>query len=424
MRSAVTAIAATLLGSGAAAASDSGKLDSSLLIYSETGRVKVAEGVFDFSHRFSEERSVGVRLTLDALTGASPNGATPSSHIQTFTSPSGGNSYVVGPGELPLDNTFNDRRIALDGSLRESLDRITFLSVGGHLSFERDYTSMGVNGRLERDFNRRNTVLGVSAAYSHDIVSPIGGAPVPLASMPPPSASEGEGEEEDEGGTAGPGEGKDIVDVVVGLTQVIDRNTLLRVDYSLSRSSGYLNDPYKILSVVHDQNSAAPGEPADYVYESRRDKRYKQALFAEVRRFIGGSVLDLSYRYFWDDWGIRSNTADVFFRLPVRGNHAIEPHFRWYHQSRADFYTTYLIEGQPLPDYASADSRLAAFDAVTLGLKYSLPVGTVSRVSLSGEYYTQMGKRGPPEAFGILREYDLFPGLDVFMVRIGYGREF
>jgi hypothetical protein len=296
--------------------------------------------------------------------------------------------------------------------------------VGGHLSFERDYISMGASGGILRDFNRRNTSLGVSAAYSHDIVSPIGGAPVPFASMPPPSASEGEGEDEEEGGESGPGKGKDIVDVIVALTQVLDRNTVLRFDYSLNWSSGYLNDPYKILSVVQDQNSAAPGEPADYVFESRPGSRYKQALYGEARRYIAGSALDVSYRYFWDDWGIKSHTADVFLTLPGPSNHAIEPHFRWYRQTAADFYATYLVDGQPLPTYASADSRLAAFDAFTYGLKYSVPVGVGSRVSLAAEYYTQLGERGPPAAFGILKQYDLFPGLDVFMVRVGYTHDF
>ena len=422
IRTAVTVFTATLLGSGTVAASGSGKIDSSLLIYSESGRVKVAEGVLDLSRNLSERRSVGLRLTLDALTGASPNGATPSNHIQTFTGPSGGSSYVANPGETPLDDTFSDQRVALDGSLRESLNRITFLNVGGHLSWEHDYSSFGVNSGITREFNRRNTTLGVSAAYTHDIVRPAGGAPDPLTSMPPPS-NDGEGEEEDEGGEAGPGEGKDVFDVVAGVSQILGRNTIARLDYSLSRSSGYLNDPYKILSVVQDENSAAPGEPSDYLYERRPDTRNKQALFSELRRYIAGSTLDLSYRYFWDDWGITSHTADVFLRLPVRGDHAIEPHFRWYRQSEADFYNAYLVGGQAVPNYASADSRLAAFDAVTYGLTYSLPVDAGSRLSLSAEYYTQIGDRGPPDAIGILRQYDLFPALDVFMVRIGFSHE-
>lgn len=421
----MTAVAATLLGPGSVAAAGLGTLDSSLLIYSETDRVKIAEAVLDYSRQLGVNRTLGVRLTLDALTGASPNGATPSSRIQTFTSPSGNGSYVVNPGELPLDSTFEDMRGALDASLRQSLDRLTFVNVGGHLSIETDYTSLGVNGRIERDLNRRNTTIGLAASYTHDIVSPLGGVPVPLAPMPPPGEDEGEADrapaDDDDGeGGGGSSEGKDIVDMVVGLTQILDRNTIVRFDYSLSRSSGYLNDPYKIVSLVQNESSTAPGEPSAYLYEARPETRNKQALFAEARRYIAGSVLNVSYRYFWDDWGIRSHTADVLVRFPVRGTHAVEPHFRWYRQSGADFYRTYLVDGRTLPEFASADFRLAAFDAMTWGLKYSFPVGGGARMSLAGEYYTQMGERAPPDAFGVLREYDLFPGLDVFMIRVGF----
>ena len=421
---ALSTITATLLGSGAAAAPGANTLDSSILLYSESGRVKIAEGVFDYGRQLGDERSIGLRLTLDALTGASPNGATPASGIQTFTSPSGGGSYTVGAGTIPLDDTFEDIRGALDASLRESLDRITFLNVGGHLSLERDYTSFGANVGITRDFDRKNTTLGLSAAYSHDIVSPYGGAPEPFVSMPPPDDDGGEEEGEDEGEDDAPGESKDVVDGVFTLTQVIDRKTIVRMNYSLSWSTGYLNDPYKIVSVVYDRGSATPGEPADYVFESRPDSRSKQAIFGDVRRAIAGSALDLSYRYFWDDWGITSHTADVSLRLPVGGEHYLEPHFRWYRQSEADFYAPYIIDGQAFPDHASADSRLAEFDAYTYGLRYAFPVATGFRMSLTAEYYTQKGKRAPPEDFGVLSRYDLFPELDAYMVRVGFSHGF
>lgn len=427
IRTAVTAITATLLGSSVARAETNTNLDSSLLIYQEKGRVTASEAVFDVMRKFSERRTAGLRLTLDALTGASPNGATPSTRAQTFTGPSGGASYTAPAGEVPLDDTFKDMRFALDGRLNESLDRITFFNAGGHLSYEHDYTSVGLNTSLTRDFNKRNTTLGVSAAYNFDMVRPIGGAPVPFASMPPPTQNggggDGEGEDEGEGGGAGPGEPKHVVDAGVGITQVIDRQTLVRMDYSVHRTSGYLNDPYKILSVVEDRNAAAPGEPADYVYEKRPDTRFKQTVYAQLRRYIAGSAVDVSYRYFSDDWGIKSHTGDFFLWVPLKEGHAIEPHFRWYRQSEADFHHYYLVQGQTFPNYASADSRLAEFDAYTYGLQYTFPLNS-GFLNVTGEYYTQRGKRGPPNPIGILNNFDLFPPMEVFMVRVGYNHAF
>jgi hypothetical protein len=45
-------------------------------------------------------------------------------------------------------------------------------------------------------------------------------------------------------------ETKDIIDVVIGVTQVVSRKMLVQLNYSFSNSSGYLTDPYKILSLV------------------------------------------------------------------------------------------------------------------------------------------------------------------------------
>jgi len=419
---AVTAATAALLSSTARA--EPSKVDSSLLIYSETNRVKAGEGVIHYSRQVSDTRTYGLNLTLDGLTGASPNGAMPSSRAQTFTGPSGSVGYTAQPGEIPLDTSFTDKRLALDGSMTSLLDRITSLTLGAHFSVEHDYYSFGASSGISRDFYRKNTTLGLSGSYSHDIVSPVGGAPVPFASMPPPtSRSEGEHEGEEEGGS-GPGKGKDIVDGMFGITQVLGRNTLMQANYSVTYASGYLTDPYKLLSQVEDWGSAAPGEPVDYLYENRPSSRNKQALFTSLRRYIAGSTVDLSYRYFWDDWGITSQSVDSFLRLPLGSGRALEPHVRWYQQTAADFHRFYLVQGQTLPQFASADSRLAAFDAWTLGLKYSFPLQHLDRLALSAEYYTQLGSRGPPDAIGILSQYDLFPKLDVLMLRVGYTREF
>jgi hypothetical protein len=50
---------------------------------------------------FVDDRYLSLGLTLDALTGASPNGALPQSVPQTFTQPSGKKTYTTPPGEFP-----------------------------------------------------------------------------------------------------------------------------------------------------------------------------------------------------------------------------------------------------------------------------------------------------------------------------------
>jgi hypothetical protein len=424
-RGALMAVTTALLGTGAVRAAGDNRLESSLLLYSEVNRVQAAEGIVGLTRALKGGRLLNARLTLDGLTGASPNGATVSSRVQTFTRPSGNGSYTVKPGEIPFDDTFKDTRYSFDGSLSQPLNRVTTVLFGAHLSTEHDYTSLGANIGFTRDFNRKNTTLSASAAFSHDIVRPTGGAPDPLSLMAAPSDENEIEREDDEGGhSSGPDKNKNTIDAVLGVTQVLDRRTLLRINYSYSHASGYLNDPYKLLSVVQSPAAAEPGEPVNYIYEARPGSHTRQALFAEIRRYLGGHTIDLSYRYFWDDWGITSQTVDLFYRLPLMAGHALQPHFRWYRQTEADFYNAFLVDGAPLPAHASADYRLAPFHAVTLGLQYLLPVAEDIHLSFGFEYYRQSGDISPPASFGILSQHNLFPDLDAVMVRLGFTRDF
>jgi len=422
IRNTLTAITAVLIGGSVAHAADNNtKLESSLLIYSETDRVKAAEGILNLNRTFPDGHTLNGRFSFDALTGPSPNGAVTSSSIQTFTRPSGTGSYTVNPGDIPMDQTFKDTRISFDGTYAKSLDRLTTVDAGGHLSIEHDYTSLGLNGGISRDFNRKNTTLSFSTSLSHDIVQPIGGAPEAMSMMGAPTNGGGEDDFEGDGS---PGKGKNVLDAVLGLTQVLDRKTLVRFNYSYNYSSGYLNDPYKILSLIQDSGSPNPGEPTGYLYESRPGNRSKQAVYGEIRRYILGQVIDLSYRYFWDNWGVTSRTVDLHYRFPLFKDHPLQPHVRWYKQSAADFYHPFLISDAPLPSHASADYRLAPFHALTLGLEYFMKVAPKTNISISAEYYHQVGDISPPQSLGSLSQYDLFPEMKAVMVRTGLNYDF
>ncbi len=424
LRKNLAAATAILLGSGVSHAAGDYKLDSSLLLYSETDRVQAAEYVLGISHSLPGDRILHGKLTFDALTGPSPNGALPSNRVQTFTRPSGSGSYTVEPGKTPFDDTFHDTRFALDGGYTIPIDHLTSFDFGGHLSGEHDYTSIGASLSLSRDFNRKNTNLALSTAFSHDLVNPEGGAPDALSSMREATGEGEDGEFDGEREGGGSSDSKEVLDVVLGVTQVLDRVTLLRLNYSFNRSSGYLNDPYKIISLVEGRGGTSPGEPVDYLYESRPDSRTKHALYAEARRYLSGHTLRLAYRYFWDNWGIESHTVDFWYRLPLRNGHALQPHVRWYRQSEADFYASYLVDGAPLPEHASADYRLAPFHAITLGLEYQLPLRDEATLRIGGEYYAQTGDISPPSSLGPLSQYELFPKLKAIMVRAGVSYAF
>lgn len=422
---ALAAATCALLGSAVAtparAQEETGlwSFDSTLLYYGESDdRVRDISGAVSAQRDFGDERKLSATLTADTLTGASASGAIALDRPQTFTSPSGRAVYTTGAGKVPLDDTFLDTRFALNASWTQPLARLYTFSAGVGFSTEYDYTHLGANLSFARDFNKRNTTLNAGVAWSQDDIDPVGGRPLPLSQM----LDVGNGSSK-QGGS----ESKDVLDLLLGFTQVLNRTTVLRVNYSYSDSSGYLNDPYKILSVVDplsgDTLTRVPvgqGPNGIYLFESRPDSRAKQSLFAEVKHAFGEPVTHFSYRYMTDDWGIDSHTAEVRLRWPLGADSYIEPQLRYYTQSAADFYRASLVGGATLPRYASADFRLGDFDATTVGVKYGHGTASGNEWSIRAEFYQQNGSVPREQLVGNQANREQYPDLSAVIVQVGY----
>lgn len=407
-----------------AAAQEVGKweVNTSLLYYGESDdRVTDGSVMASIRRALDEDRSVSLSVTVDTLTGASPNGAVPANGVQTFTSASGGRSYDVAPGDQPLDPTFLDTRYAISGNWQQALGEASRWNIGFSGSDEYDYLHIGVNTRFEFDFNRRNTTVFFGAAYAQDEVDPVGGAPIGFSPMP--GESEDEDEDEDEDGEGGSGEDKDVFDVLAGVTQVLSRRSLVEVAFSYSKSDGYLTDPYKLLSVVDPvSGQPVPGpEPGInlYLFEQRPDSRAKTSAFIEWRYAFDRDSLALNYRFMDDDWDIQSHTVEARYRWNINDNSYLEPHLRYYQQTAADFFRTVLFDGDPLPAHASADLRLADSKTYTAGLKYGRRTER-GEFSLRLEYYRQEADASSGSAVGDLADFDLAPRLDAVIAQFGY----
>jgi len=383
------------------------EIRTAALGYTEPDRVSAFEAIGDVDHTFGDGKSANLHVVYDALTGASASGATPAPGVQTFTTPSGRGEYTTAPGETPLDDTFHDARVALSGGVTLPFGRVNSWSAGLYGSTEHDYSSLGVNTSLSRDFDRRNRTLAVRLAYFADTINPEGGRPIPLAEMARPGRNQprldGDGS-------------KDVLDLGLSLTQVIDRLTVAYLGYTYSHVTGYQTDPYKILSQVDAQT----GAPDAYLFEKRPDARDKHVVFGRLVRRVGAHDLQASYRFMTDDWGIASHMAELRLRLNTSARNYFEPHVRYYIQSAADFYHRYLVAGEPLPDNASADYRLGDMDTYTVGLRYGHRLREGHELTARFEYYAQTGDSHPPGTIAPLRDFDLFPTVEAFIVQLGY----
>jgi len=407
-------------------------LDSAFLYYSEKDRVTVYEPVVSYRKYLQFDEFIDYKLTLDAMTGASPNGASPTDTIQTFTGSSGSAGYTVPANETPKRN-FQDTRVALNVTTQTPLSNITSRSTGYALSAEQDYASAGYNSSFSKDYNNKLTTLTAGGGLNLDLVFPTGGAPKALTNVNAPSAAGGGGEGEGEGGGEGEGEGfnpefKGTFDVLFGVTQVLNRYTLMQLNYSHEFIRGYLTDPYKIVSVI-DSTTGYPYAPADspdgvYLTEKRPDSRDTNSIYWKTVLNVFGDVLRLSYRYYWDDWGIKSNTVDVKYRFEFAGKYFIQPHYRRYDQTAADFYRHSLLNTEGVPSHVSADFRLAKFTGHTVGIKIGAELSKSSSFDFRAEKYIQEGDAHPSDAVGVQKKFDLFPKLETTIFQISYSKYF
>lgn len=405
-----TATCALLGGTAQAASEETWEFDTALMHYAEVDRVSATEVIIAGKKTFSNDEVLSLKLTLDALTGASPNGATAQPAAQTFTRPSGNGQYTVVPGKTPLDDTFRDTRVQLTGQWTQPLLKDYTVSVGGNFSKEYDYMSASLNGNVAKDFNNKNTTLSAGMAYAYDVITPEGGIPNPFSAM----VINGSDDEFDQTRT-GSDETKSTMDFLFGLTQVINRKMVVQFNYSYSTANGYLTDPFKVVSSVNTN-----GEVQEYLYEHRPDERTKQSFFGQTKYHFDSGILDASYRYMTDDWKINSHTFDFRYLIPFSNGHFIEPHFRAYIQGAAEFYKPFIEQDNTLPSFVSADYRIGELDTYTVGLKYGLPMGDGNDLSFRLEYYRQTSKSNGTEAIGVLKGVELYESVDAIIAQVTY----
>jgi hypothetical protein len=422
---ALAAATCTLLGSGASAPVQAEEdpnwdFNSALLYYGEADdRVEDISLSFLAKRLLVDDRTLSIGLTVDVLTGATPNGAIRQDVPQTFTRPSGDSVYTIRAGALPLDDTFKDTRAALTLGWEQPLGRLWKTSVGFSGSKEYDYLHLGLNGSISRDLNNRNTTLSAGLALSQDSWDPVGGTPIAFAPMLDVGDTSNKLGDED----------KDVIDIVLGVTQVVSRRMIVQLNYSFSDNSGYLTDPYKFLSLVDGTTGdtltrtpapGAEGPSHEFRFENRPDERTKHSLYGQTKYYMNGKVLDASYRYMTDDWEIDSHTVDVRFRWPLGETSYLEPHFRFYTQTAADFYRISLVDGDPLPAFASSDYRLGEFDAITAGLKFGWETGKGNEMSIRAELYQQDGTIPSSLLIGNQIGRESYPDLDAIIVQFSY----
>jgi Protein of unknown function (DUF3570) len=200
----------------------------------------------------------------------------------------------------------------------------------------------------------------------------------------------------------------------LGISHILNKNTVLDFGFNYTRSTGYLGNPYKV--VYHHQINFEPGQTigsghTGNLLEVRPDERNLFNWQLGYSQFIEplSAALHFNYNFAHDDWGIHAHTFEADWVQPVGSGWTITPRIRYYSQSAADFYTTgiYTITDENTvrdasgnivsgaielpPEYYSSDQRLSGFGTLSGGVTVEKQFAKGLSLQTGFEYYTHQG---------------------------------
>lgn len=337
------------------------RYDLSYQLYQEDDeRIRVESYYLRGQLEFGSETMFRFQYLNDAITGASPTGALPGG-IQPYLS----DVDDVRTGILgALSRQFGDHRVELELSRSD----------------ENDYLSRGLALSDSLELNQKNTTVTFGFNLLDDIVE-----------------VQGLGDQD-----------KNSYDLFGGVSQIIDKNTVVSANLTLGYSEGYLNDPYKVVQrtdivLVPDGSGGTIEIPVVNLYrENRPDSRFRQVLQFGGRHYFEApdGALDAVLRLSHDDYGVFSQTVQLEWRQEVGEHFQVVPFFRFYHQNAADFFRQ-SIDGLPIADPPSdpdgsginysADYRLSSFDAISGGLRLGYRFNDMFSATAAYERYVMSG---------------------------------
>jgi hypothetical protein len=302
----------------------------------DSDRIKVDSHYGSLADTLPAEIRLKLTGVIDTITGATPTGQlTPDDN-----------------GALPTSE-IEDRRKAWQLDASRSFGP-TNLALGYANSRENDYVSNGWSVNTRTDFNQKNTTLLLGVAGTRDKVQVF---------------------------FQRQRERKRSTDFIVGVTQLLNPETSLNLDFGYGRSSGYLSDPYKL---IEEHVDLGGGLVLLRTFgENRPREREKWTAFLSVNHALTAlnAAVEGSYRYYHDSFGIDAHTLSLEWFQKFFGDRVVvRPSLRFHQQDAADFYrltldgTGYVPGPVPNPagPFYSADFRLSRMRTTTIGLKVVL----------------------------------------------------
>ena len=336
-------IVATGIGALAATSAQARtEVDIKYLHYREQdGRTGVNNPELYFRHDFGDKGQLGMLLSYDSISGASPTGETPTLDATARAS--------ADSSTIPMAE-YSDTRQAITLSYSRRFGS-HLPSVALSYSKESDYLARGFSLVDSWDLFGGRATLHAGVGMSRDVIEPV---------------------------DTGNSFSKESLSFSAGWTQVLGPRDLLDFSIGLDRLDGYLNDPYKLVTA---DGVASP--------ENRPQSRSrKSAVIKYGHYFLSRGALKTSYRYYWDDWSVDSHTIDLSYDQRIGRRFIVTPRLRYYRQGAAEFFGYEFATSQP---FMTSDYRLSSFWSWLAGIGLTVELNDRLSFNIAAAYQNQTG---------------------------------
>lgn len=309
-------------------------------------------------------------LTIDA--GVSAYTSASSSNVDPFDGNGEADPFVASSGASGNDVWTN--LIASYSHTSDDRDQIWSAKIS--VSAEYDYFSFGFGGAYSKLFNEKNTELSIHGTVYLDTWNAI--YPFELRPFSPNGNGLDNGFFLDNTITGNPSynpdftpfenENRNSYNLGFGFSQILHKNVQGSLSLDLIQQQGLLSTPFQRVYFADVADSFIENFQLADAVEQLPDSRFKIAIGGRLNWFLNETfVLRTFYRYYSDNWGISSHTAN--FELPIKlsDKFTVYPSYRYYQQTAADYFRPFETAISTEQFYTS-DYDLSEYKANQFGL--------------------------------------------------------
>ncbi len=312
-------------------------------------------------------------LTIDA--GISAYTSASSSNIDPFDGGKIADPFVASSGASASDLWGN-----VTGTYSHSSDdRNNIWSAKASVSTEYDYFSIGAGGSYTKLFNEKNTELSVNLNVYLDTWNTI--YPIELRSYAN-SANENDplifnrnsiigNQDYNPSFTELKSKGRNSYSLGFAFSQILSKKMQGSLALDFVQQKGLLSTPFQRVYFSDVADSFIENFQLADDIERLPDTRFKIAVGGRLNYYINEVfVLRSYYRYYTDDWGIKSHTASLEIPIKISQKFTLYPSYRYYIQTAADYFAPY--EGHlSTEEFYTSDYDISKYTANQYGFGVS-----------------------------------------------------